>query len=193
MDRQQWADKWKAHPTVSSSSTYSPRPQGSSSKPPKGKKSKVNFQASENNTNDEATMTIPPCSCGAERRFEFQLMPSLLHVLEVDKHATSNHQTDDLDVIMSADYGGMNWGSIAVYTCTQPDCGCSEDYLVVQASVDETPCKRAVADAPVFIDEGQTFDPLTSDGVALEGCNDDGEEDEDTVADESDLVFTLDG
>ena len=127
-------------------------------------------------------------------------MPSLLHVLEVDKHATSdsNTSTDDptsststsnLDAIMSADYGGMNWGAIAVYTCVQTDC-CSDDFLVVQASVDETPQKRVVVDTPVSIREDETFDALTNEGTMLEGYDDD---DDDTVATESDLVFTLDG
>lgn len=183
---------------------FRPKPQGPSKK---SKKSKVNFQqGTEGGDAAIQSMTIPPCSCGAERRFEFQLMPSLLHVLEVDKHAQLQQEEDgatssttpaSLDAIMSADYGGMNWGAIAVYTCTKEDCSCSEDYLVVQASVDATPCKRAVApaDAPVFIKEGQTFDALTNEEDLIQGCNDDDDDDDTvySVVDESDLVFTLDG
>lgn len=156
----------------------------------------MNFQKTDKDSEPPA-FTVPPCPCGAERRFEFQLMPSLLHVLEVDKHAAAggdangNTNAHDLDAILSADYGGMNWGAIAVYTCPKADCTQQEDYLVVQASVDEAPRKRAVADAPVFIKEDQKFDALTNDGD-LEGCNDD-DDDDDTVVTESGLVFTLDG
>ena len=104
--------------------SYRPKPQGSV---PKGKKSKVNFQQAESKGSE--AIVIPPCSCGAERQFEYQIMPSLLHVLEVDKHATQNQDNpSDLDAIMSADYGGMNWGTIAVYTCPKTDC-CTEDFL----------------------------------------------------------------
>ncbi|CAB9504486.1 expressed unknown protein [Seminavis robusta] len=148
-------------------------------------------------------IVIPPCSCcGTQRRFEFQLMPSLLHVLEVDQFAQQQqHQEEqpnnniNLDTIMSADYGGMNWGVIAVYTCPKNDCknNQQEEFVVVQASVDETPMKRAVApaDAPVFIKEDQTFDALTNDGDLLDGDEDD--DDETVVEDENNLVFTMDG
>ena len=163
----------------------------------------MNFQQAPEPQQQQQSLVVPPCPCGAERQFEYQIMPSLLHVLDVDKHATQQQQQDnnvdndsppDLDVIMSADYGGMNWGAIAVYTCTKnADCDNQEDFLILQASVDETPCKRAVADAPVFIKEGQTFDALTNEGDLLAGCNADEDDDDDTVATESDLVFTLDG
>ena len=143
-------------------------------------------------------LVIPKCPCcGVDRQFEFQLMPSLLHVLDVDKHATtsSSANSNNLDDIMSADYGGMNWGTIAVYTCPETSCSNKEEFLVVQASVDETPHKRAVApsDVPVPISEDQTFDPITEDGN-FEG--DDDDDDDASVAScvsESDLVFTLDG
>lgn len=129
-------------------------------------------------------------------------MPSLLHVLEVDKYALQQQHDDDdgnnkdtLDDIMSADYGGMNWGVIAVYTC--PRCSSSttsgnprEDFLVVQASVDEAPCKRVVApvDTPVFIQEHQTFNALNNDGDVLDEGDDDDDDDEETVNEE----YTMD-
>uniref|UniRef100_H3DJY4 Programmed cell death 2 n=1 Tax=Tetraodon nigroviridis TaxID=99883 RepID=H3DJY4_TETNG len=44
---------------------------------------------------------IPPCTCGAARSFEFQVMPQLLNSLSVD-----------------ATEGGVDWGTLAVYTCS---------------------------------------------------------------------------
>jgi Programmed cell death protein 2, C-terminal putative domain len=52
----------------------------------------------------------PACVCGARRVFEMQLMPSCLHYLDVDK-ATPAEQTE----------AGMNWSTVAVYTC-ENDC-----------------------------------------------------------------------
>ena len=47
---------------------------------------------------------ITNCECGAERVFEFQILPSLLHVLDVDGHATKNSGEDNvMDLI---DKGG---------------------------------------------------------------------------------------
>uniref|UniRef100_A0A8C4NKF4 MYND-type domain-containing protein n=1 Tax=Eptatretus burgeri TaxID=7764 RepID=A0A8C4NKF4_EPTBU len=45
---------------------------------------------------------IPPCSCGAQRAFEFQIMPQLLNDLNVDKLGAS-----------------IDWGTLVVYTCSQ--------------------------------------------------------------------------
>lgn len=44
---------------------------------------------------------IPPCSCGAKRTFEFQVMPQLLNSLGVDSTGAS-----------------IDWGTVAVYTCS---------------------------------------------------------------------------
>jgi Programmed cell death protein 2, C-terminal putative domain len=142
-------------------------------------------------------------------------MPSLLHVLEVDKYATmqkkqpQQHQHDQkedtLEDIMSADYGGMNWGVIAVYTC--PSCCSSssssssrmirEDFLVVQASIDEVPCKKRMVMAP----ESSNNTPMIHQENALdnddgdfwddgngEDENDDDDNDDETVNEE----FTMD-
>ena len=161
-------------------------------------------------------IVIPPCpNCATPRRLEFQLMPSLLHVLEVDKHAlatsasssqqqqqqpTTTNEDDpnnhNLDVIMSADYGGMNWGVIAVYTC--PNCVSSasstatwrDEFLVVQASIDEIPCKRIVtpSNQPVFIKNDETFDALTNEGDLVLVCDDDNDDN-----DQDDDECTVDG
>lgn len=75
-----------------------------------------------------------------------QLLPSLLHVLEVDKHAISSSSSSSSshvsDTLASAyENGGMDWGNIAVYTCPNHAacCGPTEEYCVVQDSVDERP------------------------------------------------------
>ena len=168
---------------------------------------KGNKKGDSSSTTATSPIVIPKCpSCGMDRRFEFQLMPSLLHVLEVDKHAVAKskeqQQTDSstsnntLEDIMKDDYGGMNWGVLAIYTCPSNTCTNQEEFVVVQASVDETPRKRAGAlpsDAPVFIPENQTFDPLTEDGDLQMNDDEDDNDDEDTCVDENDLVFTLDG
>lgn len=90
--------------------------------------------------------SVPPCPCGAKREFEFQLMPSILHVLNVDKYATIGNRIDlptsrnEKDEILGTfSSGGMNWGTIAVYSCSV-SCGeFREEYVVVQESVDGDP------------------------------------------------------
>ena len=99
-------------------------------------------------------------------------MPSLLHVLDVDKHARSKQSepsTDaSIDELMRREYenGGMNWGTIVLYTC-KDCCKSREDFLVVQDSVDGQPEKRA----------GPTADAMVTDA-----CDDNDEEyaDDDT-------------
>ncbi|XP_026234662.1 programmed cell death protein 2 [Anabas testudineus] len=50
---------------------------------------------------------IPPCTCGAKRVFEFQVMPQLLNSLCVDSTGAS-----------------IDWGTVAVYTCSD---SCNHD------------------------------------------------------------------
>jgi pre-rRNA-processing protein TSR4 len=81
----------------------------------------------------EPLWNVSPCSCGAKRIFECQLLPSLLHVLQVDKHSGASES--GIGNLMST---GMNWGSVAVFTC--PDsCDQNKEVLVIQKSVDEQP------------------------------------------------------
>ena len=90
---------------------------------------------------------VPNCICGAERVFEFQLLPSVLHVLDVDSYATDGprKKSDDLLDLISA--GGMNWGAIAVYSCSQSCDESREEFIIVQEPVSDVPTrKNAVID-----------------------------------------------
>jgi hypothetical protein len=87
---------------------------------------------------------VPACQCcGQQRRFEFQVLPSVLATLEVDKFAGSEFKTGN-DKVELADLlsNGMNFGSIAAFTCSDPSCqGNNEPFVVVQKSVDDVPQK----------------------------------------------------
>jgi Programmed cell death protein 2, C-terminal putative domain len=75
---------------------------------------------------------IPPCaSCGAPLQWELQLLPSLLHALRVDDHAavTTNNAITGLPQ-------GMDWGNIAIYTCSNRSCTSAQAYCIVQDSID---------------------------------------------------------
>jgi pre-rRNA-processing protein TSR4 len=91
----------------------------------------------ENSKTGEPFWKVPTCACGSEHVFEFQLLPSLLHVLEVDKYSGSKSKDGEegLGDLLS---NGMNWGSVAVFTCPN-SCENCEDVLVIQESVDERP------------------------------------------------------
>lgn len=69
---------------------------------------------------------IPNCSCcGAARRFEFQVLPTLINFLEVD----------------ATDPDSADWGMIAVYTCsascTPKEGGYAEEFVWVQADAQQ--------------------------------------------------------
>jgi hypothetical protein len=126
---------------------------------------------------------IPPCTCGAPRVFEFQLLPSVLHVLEVDQHAVhpaaSDNNTPATSLEAAYAQSGMNFGNIAVYTCSKT-CGvATEEYVVIQDSVDEAPVQRRGVGRsiePVVIEEGTKFDE--DDGVELCAMIDDDDADD---------------
>jgi hypothetical protein len=108
--------------------------------------------------------TIPPGPLGQPRRFAFQLLPSLLDVLQVDR-GTSFETLDS-----AFTQGGMNWGNIAVYTsCSQASDVSTEEYVVVQDSVEGMPAQNRQTSSmePLVIADGTDFD------------DDSGEEDED--------------
>ncbi len=113
------------------------------------------------------------CKCGSIRTFEFQLMPSILHLLEVDSHYqkknlnsndnSKGNETDILEYELDKNEGGMNWGVIAIYSC-QNSCDVSyEEFVVVQESVDSNPQKMVLSAPPT------------------ESTNNDDDSDEDTA------------
>jgi len=139
---------------------------------------------------------IPPCSeCGAARVFEFQIVPTLLHVLEVDKYVTNGANGDENSGKISVlDYqqGGMDWGNIAVYSCSNPTCKCAapvEEYCVVQDSIDERPTgpKRQMQTDTAVIQEDAKFEDNDDDDDEGDGGEDiwEGADDDDDDDDES--------
>lgn len=83
----------------------------------------------------------PTCaSCGTKCVFEMQLLPSLLHILQVDQFAMSGTTSEGEGVkINDLLSNGVNWGSVAVFTCPNPACDSASGALVIQESVDEKP------------------------------------------------------
>jgi hypothetical protein len=75
----------------------------------------------------------PNCACGAKCVFEFQLLPQLLLFLKVDKFAGNTSDNGGIGGMLSS---GMNWGSIAVFSCPNK-CGHSDCAMVIQKSVDQ--------------------------------------------------------
>jgi hypothetical protein len=89
---------------------------------------------------------VPECQCcGEPRRFEFQVLPSILATLDVEKASKSQsknvNRKQALDDMLS---DGMNFGSIAVFACTNAACTVEskEAYVVIQESVDDLPERR---------------------------------------------------
>jgi hypothetical protein len=128
--------------------------------------------------------SVPPCSCGASRVFEMQILPSLLHILKVDQYADASNTTG---VEAALTLGGMNFGNIAIYTCSNA-CGASDEACVlVQQSVDDCQlppsyARLPAATAPVVIDENTQFDvdePLENEEEDGEDMTDDDDMDDD--------------
>mmetsp|Transcript_9037 Transcript_9037/g.13432 ORF Transcript_9037/g.13432 Transcript_9037/m.13432 type:complete len:413 (-) Transcript_9037:260-1498(-) len=103
---------------------------------------------------------VPKCICGSERLFEFQIMPSILHVLNVD-----DYNKDDSD-------GGTNFGVVAVYSCANSCDASQEEFVLVQDSADGEPKKH-------MIDTNGA--DVTDAAVAATAKDDD--DDDDVVAD----------
>lgn len=94
--------------------------------------------SSNNKPSSEAD--IPPCQyCGAKRKFEFQLMPQMINFLTRECHKSEANdpgmprglpegfekRQDDLVKLLNSAQGGIagiDWGTIAVYTCSK-SCG----------------------------------------------------------------------
>lgn len=115
----------------------------------------------------------PICKCGKACTFEMQLLPSLLHVLEVDKFAGNKAGKKDNSAVGFSEMlsTGMNWGSLAVFTCREEGCSNTEGGLVVQESVDENPQNSEIAREMDFtpamavvedMDDDEEFEPYVN-------------------------------
>jgi Programmed cell death protein 2, C-terminal putative domain len=90
--------------------------------------------------------SIPVCNhCGTELRFELQIVPSILHILNVDAYTVENDKSTpctmiDDDTKSNYSYnstGGMDWGNIVVYACPNvTSCRSTDVYCIIQDSVD---------------------------------------------------------
>lgn len=100
--------------------------------------------------NNNSETQIPPCACGAPRIFECQVLPSVLHVLDVDKHVvqlSSAKGKDEWGEWYST--GGMDFGSVAIYACSNTEtCTEAENFVVVQDTTDDQP--KVAADAALL-------------------------------------------
>ena len=72
------------------------------------------------------TSDVPPCGrCGSARKFEFQVLPQLLHYLGVDKQSSLGDIT----------WRSCEWGTLAVYTCAKScplETQCAQEFLHYQ-------------------------------------------------------------
>ena len=104
---------------------------------------------------------VNPCSCGRERIFEFEVLPSILFALNVDIHAKTYPQSssqgnsnstaessEDSDMEQKMNGGGMDWGALAVYSCPDSCESSREEFVVAQSSVDGTPTRREFTSIP---------------------------------------------
>ena len=116
---------------------------------------------------------VPNCSCcGEQRTFELQILPSILAALEVDKYQAENKSKAKGEALALDDLlsNGVNFGSIAVFTCSNSSCGTQEKeaFLVIQKSVDDLPEKGKVSNAC-----GDNFS--TASMAVVEDLDDDAE------------------
>ena len=88
-----------------------------------------------------ALPVVPTCDCGAERVFEFQILPSVLHVLDVDKYVSCGHNQKSDGLIELISSGGMNWGVISVYSCPESCDKSREEFVIVQDAVSDAPIR----------------------------------------------------
>jgi len=109
---------------------------------PKGKKGR--------RYRDSKFPVIPPCPCGSPRVFEFQLMPSVLHKLDVDRYSPDMKpnlkKRNNIEWVMRKDVGGMNWGVIAIYSCELSCEEYREEFVIVQESTDGEPIRMQTKD-----------------------------------------------
>ena len=97
---------------------------------------------------------VPRCACGPKWVFKFQVLPSLLHVLDVDGHAAAmgasvrgkENGDNDNNVMDLINSGGINWGSMAVYSCPLwLSCDDSRDeFVIVQEAIGDAPTRKVL-------------------------------------------------
>lgn len=112
--------------------------------PPSGTRSKQQQKSKKKSQPKVSPLPpVPNCDCGAERVFEFQVLPSLLHALDVDSYtiAGSKESSDD-DVMDLISAGGMNWGSIAVYSCPRSCDESREEVVIIQEAIGDSPIRK---------------------------------------------------
>jgi len=80
-------------------------------------------------------------------------MPSILHIIGVDKftkeisESVGPNNYIEIEKIFSKSNGGMNWGTIAVYSCSSSCNANMEEFVIVQESADGDPKKREMKPA----------------------------------------------
>ena len=98
-----------------------------------------------NRKSGKTLWNVPKCSCcGEQRKLELQVLPSILDVLEVDKWQAGGKEKAEIRNSMALDdllSNGVNFGSIAVFTCPNASCEIQEKeaFVVIQKSVDVLP------------------------------------------------------
>ena len=125
--------------------------------PPKQQQQKSNNKPKKKNNKPQKVPfpDVPNCSCGAKRLFEFQIIPSLLHVLDVDSHTTQGSKDINMDVDDLISTGGMDWGCIAVYSCSESCAQSREEFVIVQQAIGDEPIKKA---KPANVDNDEDMD-----------------------------------
>ena len=121
--------------------------------------------------NDDKNMfpQIPSCPCGAKRKFEFQIMPSALHILNVDEFSTTAVATDKKDDTIESMFqsSGMNWGVIAIYSCPHSCNASNQEYVVIQKSNDDKPTLKKLIPIETYMETSKEDDE--SDDVENDG------------------------
>ena len=88
---------------------------------------------------DPPSCCPPACMCGAPRCFELQLMPGVLFMLRVDSFAPHGVDPDgggDRKDTKVLGLGGMDWGVLTVWSCSESCDASCEEIAIVQPSED---------------------------------------------------------